>query len=652
VIDLRLWRAALLPIPLVILVGMFSLQEVPSPLEQGLPPDAFDGEAVAALAEDLSRSAADPRPGSEADEQLGELVEARLASISGLTLSEQRFEGSFGGEDVELRNLIGVLPGQSDRQVALIACRDAADGSGAITSIASTAALLEIANAFSGSSHNKTLVFVSTDGCSIGALGARRFVRDYTGAGLLDGAIVLSQPASPDPEPPLAIPWSTGPESTASQLVETTRRTISEETGTPAGDEGPLDDLLRLALPAAIGEQGPLIEGGLDAVRISSSGELPPPAEEDVPDEVNPETLDRFGRASLSLMLTLDAAPGELDHGPSAYIALAGNLLPGWTLGLLALALLLPVVAIAALGLSASARSPAEAVRGLVWVGVRILPFLAALLVTEALVVVGLLPGPDFPFDPHTESLGVVGWLSVLLVVAALGAAGWFLRPLRPPGRGAAATADPAALLVAGLAGVGIWLDNPYLALLVGLGLQAWVLAAARAGSGRPAAIAWILVGLTPALLAVVDLAGRFGEGLGVLEDLMLMFSGDQIGDLPALLVCALAGSALAIVAAAGRGPAPASPEMTIEAQRADGDARPPAEGQAPSEAESGPGEAEAGAQPEPAEPEPAEPEPESAEPEPEPAEPERDPRLWSKPTGSSSPPPGRRRLTPSPSAT
>jgi hypothetical protein len=636
-IDLRIWRAALLPIPIVVLVGMFSLQEVPAPLEQGLPPDAFDGEAVASLADDLAVSAADPRPGSDADEQLGELVKARFAAIDGLTLSEQRFEGSFDGDDVELRNLIGVLPGQSDRQIALIACRDAAQGTGATTSIASTAAMLEIANAFSGSSHSKTLVFVSTDGCSIGALGARRFVRDYTSADLLDGAIVLSQPASPDPTPPLVIPWSTGPQSTASQLAETTKRAISDETGVPPGDEGPLDDLFRLALPAALGEQGPLIEGGLDAIRVSSSGELPPAAADDDPANLDPGTLDRFGRASLSLMLTLDAAPGGLEHGPSAYIGVAGNLLPGWTLGLLALALLLPVAATAAVGLSSSARSPAEAVRGLIWVGIRVLPFLAALLVTDALIVVGLMPSPEFPFDPATESLGVVGSLCVLVAATALGAACWFLRPLRPPVRGAASTARPAALLVAALAGLGIWLENPYLGLLVGVGLQAWVPATARTEPGRLVPIAWIVVGLIPTLLAVIDLAGRLGVGLGVLEDLLLMFSGDQIGDTPALLVCVIAGAALAVVATAGRGPAPASPEMTIEARRGDGTPEPPSpEGDEADEEE---------AQPAPDEAEPDEPEPE-------PAEPERDPRLWSKPTGSSSPPPGRRRLTPSPSVT
>ena len=98
--------------------------------------------------------------------------------------------------------------------------------------------MLEIANAFSGSTHSKTLVFVSTDGCSIGALGARRFVRDYTSADLLDGAIVLSQPASPDPEPPLVIPWSIGPQSTASQLAETAKRDDLRGDGNAGGRRG------------------------------------------------------------------------------------------------------------------------------------------------------------------------------------------------------------------------------------------------------------------------------------------------------------------------------------------------------------------------------------------------------------------------------
>ena len=56
-----------------------------------------------------------------------------------------------------------------------------------------------------------------------------------------------------------------------------------------------------------------------------------------------------------------------------------------------------------------------------------------------------------------------------------------------------------------------------------------------------------------------------------------------------------------------------------------------------------------------PVEPEPVAGEETEAEPEEEPhpqAEPERDPRLWSKPPGSSSPPPGSLRVTPWPSVT
>jgi hypothetical protein len=631
-IDLRLWRIALLAVPVATVVAMFSLEDVPQPLQPAIPPDAFDGEAAAALTRQLAGSAAEPRPGSEADEALAELVKARFASIQGASVAEQRFEGRFDGEDVELRNLIMILPGQSDRQVALIAGRDAAAGTGATTSIASTAAMLEAASGFSGSTHRKTLVFVSTDGDSIGALGARRFVRDYSDAELLDGAVVLSQPTSADPSPPLVVPWSTGPESTASQLAETAIATVSKETGTPAGDEGPLDDLYRLAIPAGLGSQGPVIRAGLDAIRISSSGELPPSGGDDTINDVSPESLDNFGRAALSLMLALDATDEEVEQGPQAYIGLAGNLLPGWTIAMLALALLAPVGVTAGVGLAASARSPGEAARGFLWTFVRIVPFLAALLIVYLTALVGLLPSPEFPFDPELERLGTGGTISVVTAILAYGTVAFFMRPLAPPPPQAAATASSAALLLGALAVLGIMLGNPYLALLVALGLQLWLLAASRLVPGRLPAAGLVLAGLVPPLAAVVDLAGRFDAGFGVWTDLLLMFTGGQLGGTLALLGCVLAGVGVALVAVAGPGPAPPAPAMKLEA------AGPEVE-------------------PEPEMEEPAAEEPVDEEPEergkPELGQPEgEDSRLWSKPAGSSSPPSGRRRLTPSPSVT
>jgi hypothetical protein len=627
-IDLRLYRYALLAVPVIAIVAMFSLRDVPPSLQGGIPPDAFDPTSAGPLAKDLADAAPYPAPGSESDKRLAEHVKSRFAAIDGATVSEQRFDGSFGGHDVELSNLIATLPGESHRQIALIAARDVAQGSGTTTSVAATAALLEIAESFSGSSHQKTLVFVSTDGSSIGALGAKRFIRDYSDASLLDAAIVISQPALSNPTAPLVIPWSTGPQSTASQLAETADSTVSKELAMPAGDEGPLDDLFRLALPAGLGEQGPLIEAGLPAVRLSADGELPIEPGRDTPESFDNDTFDRFGRAALSLILALDASPGAVQPGPKDHIGLAGNLLPGWTIALLALSLLVPAGLAAGSGLASAARTPIEGVRGLVWTLLRAFPFLGALFVVLGTALVGLMPSPEFPFDPRIEGLGAGGTISVIAAVLFYCVIAFFLRPLRPPPARAVATAGPAALLVACVATLGIWLVNPYLSLIVSVGLQAWVLAAARLAPGRLPATGLVLLGLVPAVILLGDLAGRFDAGLGVWQELVLMVADGQVGVAVTLLACLVAGSGVAIVGVAGRVPERPAPEMRIDGEISVR-LRPPEVPEPEPEPNGEPAE-EPELPPEPAQP-----------------EPERDPRLWSKPRGSISPPPGSRRATP-----
>src|SRR5918992_2375546 len=120
---------------------MFSLQSLPGALQPALPPDAFDDDAATTLARDLAEAHPEPRPGSDQDEALGTLVQDRFAQIPSVEVSEQTFSASYGGDDVELRNLIAVLPGRSERQIAVLAHRDAAAGSGAASSTAATAVL-------------------------------------------------------------------------------------------------------------------------------------------------------------------------------------------------------------------------------------------------------------------------------------------------------------------------------------------------------------------------------------------------------------------------------------------------------------------------------------------------------------------------------
>ena len=631
-IDLRLYRYALLAVPLAGVIAMFSLQSVPPALSGGVPPDAFDPATAGPLAKELASSAAYPTPGSAADEAMATRVKQEFSGIEGVTVSEQRFGGTFHGHDVDLRNLIATLPGESGRQIALIAPRDVARGSGAVTTAAATAAMLQIAQSFSGSSHHKTLVFVSTDGSSIGALGAKRFIRDYSDAGLLDAAIVLSQPAVKEPTAPLVIPWSTGPQSTASQLNDTANTIVSKEVATPAGDEGPVSDLFRLALPAGLGDQGPLVKAGLPAVRLSSDGELPIEPGEDTPDNFDTDTFARFGRASLALILALDATSGEVQHGPGGYIGLAGNLLPGWTIAMLALSLLLPVALGAGAGLASSARSPIEAAHGFLWAGLRTVPFIGALLILLAAAVVGLLPGPDFPFDPRDESLGLGGTISVVVAILVYCAIAFFLRPLRPPPARAVRSAPAATVLLACAAALGVWVVNPYLGLLVAIGLQAWLFAATRPGAW-PAMAGLVLLGLLPLVALTANLAGRFDAGFGVWHDLLLMLADGQIGASLAFLGCVLAGGGVAIVALGGRSARP-TPDDRIKGEISVRRQTPPLEEELEPREDELP--EEEGPDPD-APQDPAQPEP------------ERDPRLWSKPRGWISPPPGSFRATPWP---
>src|SRR3954449_6903221 len=112
-IDLRLYRFALLAVPLAAVIAMFSLQSVPPALSGGVPPDAFDPATAAPLAKELATSAAYPTPGSDADNAMADQVAQQFKSIDGATVAEQRFSGSFRGHDVDLRNLIATLPGES-----------------------------------------------------------------------------------------------------------------------------------------------------------------------------------------------------------------------------------------------------------------------------------------------------------------------------------------------------------------------------------------------------------------------------------------------------------------------------------------------------------------------------------------------------------
>ncbi len=557
-IDLRIYRAAMLPALCAVVVAMFSLQALPGPIRALTPPDSFDPKLAARLTQAVVNAGSDRTPGSRGDSAAGDLVEEQFRAVQSDQVAVQHYKGTFHGRSVDLRNVVLTLPGDSDGRIVLIAHRDSAAGPGATTSAAATGALLAIAHTFANVTHHKTLEFVSTDGGSNGGSGAEQFARNFPGASRIDAAIVLDAPGAEKIQRPLVRPWSASQNSTSIQLVRSAESAISDQVQQSAGIEGTFGHLVRLAIPSGIGEPAVLIADGLDAVGITATGDRLPPASADVPERVSTENLASFGRATLSLILALDATDRTLVHGPDSYVTVGGKLVPGWSLALLAAALLLPVGAAAVDGLARTSRRGEPALRNVAWVATRSLPLLAALLLARVLAFVGLVPDPHFPFDPGSFPLGA-GGIVVLVLLAVAFAGSWALmRPLRLPPTLAGGGIAAAIALVLFAASAGIWVVNPYAALLLVPAVNLWSLAAIPGTRLRPGtAAAAAAAGLLPPLAALVYLGGRWEVGLRMPWDLLLAVTGGHIGFFSAALWCLVGGClvALAAIALAGGSP-------------------------------------------------------------------------------------------------
>ena len=242
------------------------------------------------------------------------------------------------------------------------------------------------------------------------------------------------------------------------------------------------------------------------------------------------------------------------EHGPATYLTLAGNLVPGWTLGLLALTLLLPP-ALASLDAMRQAFRRGRAPRSaLAWAASRSLPLLAALLLFYLLAISGIVARPAFPFDPSRFRVGA-GQIIAMTLLATVIAAGYYeIQGWRVPADLPREPAAAALGLVSAFAVLLAWLANPYLALLLVPAAHVWLLGALRAGPlPWPAALGAIAVSLLPMCAAVLLLIERLDLGVGAPWHLLLMVGAGQIGFSETLALCLLGGSLVGLVALAVR---------------------------------------------------------------------------------------------------
>jgi Peptidase family M28 len=551
----RIYRAGFAPALAAVVVLLFALTAPPDPLPTVVAPAEFDDVAAARIARQIVDSAPDRTPGSEGDAATADMVERAFQQATEGEVAEQRFSAEWRGADVELRNVILTLPGESARSVVIMAPRDSASVPGAASSAASTAMLLELVNEIRSQTHTKTLVFVSTDGSVDGALGAREFAQHYPQRGEIDAVIDLWQPGYAHPRPPFVLDASAGAQSPSAQLVRTAQRDLSDQTPYRATGEGMFGELTGLALPSGLSEQAVLVENGLDAVGLSSAGERSLPASQDQPEDFSSSTLGDFGRTALVLAATIDGATSAPEHGPGTYVTLAGNLVPGWTLALIALALLLPAALASADSIRRAARAHARVGRGLAWATSRAMPLLVALLLFYFCGLVGIVARPEFPFDPNLFGVGV-GQIVVMVLLALVVGGGYYaIRGWRVPAGLPVSVAVPTLGLVAVLAVFLAWLANPYLALLLVPVAHVWLTCTLRRGPlPWPLVVGAAVVSLLPIAAAIDHTSGALALGADAPWLLLLMVGDGQFGFVTMLALCLLIGSLVGLVAVSLRG--------------------------------------------------------------------------------------------------
>ena len=263
---------------------------------------------------------------------------------------------------VELRNLAVVIPGSVDEAILVVAHRDnTARTSGANDNASGTAALIELARGFAtvgtgGALPRRplhTIVLLSSDAGAYGGEGTARFAttspvgRRLTAALVLDGLGGSRRPAD-------RALWARPGLADRRRCRERLAARVEGEMGQPPDRPGVIRQLVALGLPFAVGEQAPMLEVGVPAVRLSTAPDAETKPGSDEIESLDTAKLERLGAAADATLGSLDAAV-ELPRSTASAVFIGDRAIRGWALQLLFLAAVVPFFA-AALDLAGRCR--------------------------------------------------------------------------------------------------------------------------------------------------------------------------------------------------------------------------------------------------------------------------------------------------------
>jgi len=335
-LNTRLVRVSSLVLAPVTLALLFSLSATGALPRPALEP-VFDATAAVAVAEELSTEFPSRVPGTTDASNAARWYSETIARL-GLETEEDVWSADLVDlGEVELRNVLTVIPGRSEEAIVLVAHRDNnGAGNPSRDNVSGTAALVELARAFApqealpAALPNRTLVLVSTDAGAYGGAGADHFARTSALARQALAAIVLDDVGS-EGRPRIALAGD-GSSSPARTLVRTASARISEQTGQVPSIPSVLTQLVDLGIPFAAAEHGPFVAEGVAAISLTTRD----PARANAPNlagELSERRLGQLGRATEALVGSIDASIGAAFRTPDS-IFLEERAASGWTVRL------------------------------------------------------------------------------------------------------------------------------------------------------------------------------------------------------------------------------------------------------------------------------------------------------------------------------
>ena len=517
-INGRLYRGTWLLVGLPLLVLAFSVAR-PAALQPPGLPAAFDRDAAAALANDLSLHYPLRTPGSTGSAGAARWFADQLKPY-GFAMRTEAFTADVPGEGRKrFRNLVARKAGLSQRTIVVMAHRDdTGTGPGANDNASGTAALIELARTYAPAGGQAritlpySLLFLSTDGAGDGSIGAAEFAAHAPERQNVIGVVNLDAIAGKG-RPRLLLAGDTA-RSPSAGLVQTIRIELARELGLEPGRDSAARQLLDFAFPFSLYEQAPFVARGVPAVTVTTGADRPASGFGDTPERMSLPRLGQVGRATQNTLDALEQGVA-LPPGPSSYIYLGSRIIRGWAIEIVLVAMLLPYLAATVdlfarcrrrrIRVSPALRSYRSRLGFWLWCGALFGLF----------SVLGVWPDGA----PRPPSLESIRWPATgLIVLGVLAALGWLVsrerllprRPVRPEEELAG---HAAALLALGVVGLLVVATNPFALIFLLPCLHIWLWLPQVRASPVWTRIAVLLLGFAGPALLLWDFAHRYGLG-------------------------------------------------------------------------------------------------------------------------------------------